>query len=472
MSDPLKLSQLTAALEGFFEKRFAGRTFWVLAEVSSHKPYPNKRWHFFDLIEKDAASNKLVAKMQAVAWRQGFDAIQRFELASGQRLTNGIEVMVQAEVSFNAMYGLKLTVVDIDPAYTMGQMELKRRETLKKLVERYPQFVQKIGDRYQTFNHLRPLPMIIKRVALITSPGAAGYEDFMHSLEENQFGYTFQVDQYFSRVQGLEATKTLTRRVAEISASEKSYDIMVLVRGGGAQTDLFVFDEFDLNREIARAKVPLWAGIGHQRDNTIVDLFCHTSHKTPTRVAEAIVQHNRRAEEYLAGSTERLISGAKEVLADWREDLQWASRVLTTDVPARLHQNQLRLISISNQLQSLSVRRIDREFQLLVRHKEHMHSSAKLLLSEQKRRVGDLSALMAPTVLRKVERERERLMHKASLLKMLNPDNLLKRGYALLEKEGKLITNFNDIQTKDELTVRMHEGTLTVDVRNKRRTEP
>ncbi|MFT5956143.1 MAG: exodeoxyribonuclease VII large subunit [Flavobacteriales bacterium] len=471
MSDPLKLSQLTSALEGFFEKRFSGRTFWVLAEVASHKPYPSKKWHFFDLIEKDAASNKLIAKMQAVAWRPGFKAIQRFERASGQRLTNGIEVMVQAEVSFNSLYGLKLTVIDIDPAYTMGQMELKRRETLKKLVERYPQFVQMIGDRYQTFNQGIHLPMIIKRVALITSPGAAGFEDFMHSLEQNHFGYTFQVDQYFSRVQGLEASKTLTRRVAEISSSDDPYDVMVLVRGGGAQTDLFVFDEFDLNREIARAKVPMWAGIGHLRDNTIVDLFCHTSHKTPTRVAEAIVQHNRSAEEYLAGSKERLISGAKEELSSWKEDLQWASRVLTTDIPARLHQNQLRLNGISNQLQSLSVRRIDREFQLLARHKEHMHSSANLLLSEHKRRVSELSTLIAPTVLRKVERERERLAHKSSLLKMLNPENLLKRGYALLEREGKLITGFSDIQLNDDLTVRMHQGTLGVNVTSKKRIE-
>ncbi|MDG1261223.1 MAG: exodeoxyribonuclease VII large subunit [Flavobacteriales bacterium] len=467
MSEPLKLSQLTSALEGFFEKRFSGRTFWVLAEVSSHKPYPSKRWHFFDLIEKDAKSDRLVAKMQAVAWRQGFDAIQRFEHESGQRLTNGIEVMVQAEVSFSAMYGLKLTVIDIDPAYTMGQMELKRRETLKKLVDRYPQFIQKVGDQYHTLNQRQELPMIIKKVALITSPGAAGYEDFMHSLEKNQFGYTFSIDLYFARVQGMQAAKTLKRRIAEIAAQEEEYDLMVMVRGGGAQTDLFVFDEFELNREIARAKVPMWAGIGHQRDHTIVDLFSHSSHKTPTRVAEAIIQHNRSAEEYLAGARERLLFSVKDEMVSHREKLLKASRVLTSDVPARLHHGQLRLASLSNQLQSLAIRRIDRQREGLGHFQKQLSSVSTNELRDQRRLLSELSSSIGPTVLRKMEREKERLAHRTSLVKMLDPANLLKRGYTLLEKEGKLITDFSSIQEKDKLDVLLNDGRLSVEVKKK-----
>ncbi|WP_306642866.1 exodeoxyribonuclease VII large subunit [Sanyastnella coralliicola] len=464
-SPTLKLSELTNALDDFFQKRFSGRTFWVIGEVSGHKAYPNRSWHFFDLIEKEEGADRLKAKMQVVAWSPGFAAISRFERETGQRFTSGLEVMIKAEVSFHQQYGLKLTVIDMNAAFTMGQMERKRRETLEKLVKRYPDFIQKVGDTFHTQNQDLALPRIIKRIAVITSPGAAGYEDFMHSLEGNPYGYTFHVDLFFSRVQGLEAGITLSRRMYEISSNPDPYDLAVMIRGGGAQTDLFVFDDFGLNREVAKSEVPLWAGIGHQRDQTIVDLFCHTSHKTPTKVAEAILLHNRRSEEHVAGLREALMISGKEIIDQNKSELRQTSLSISALVPRILHRQQRSIAEFFNVIQRYGVKNISSRKTALNVLFASIKPTLRARILHENRQVFEKQSKLIQLQEHQLDREHMKLEQIQQIIRLSDPRKLLKKGYTLLSVDGKIVKDASELKAGDAIEIETHAEKIAAEVK-------
>lgn len=487
---PLQLSELTAKLEHFFSGRFGGRMFWVIAEVSNHKYNSAKQWHFFDLIEKAKGADRLVAKMSAVAWRQAAPEIVRFELESGQKFTDGIEVLVQVELTFNGQYGLKLTLHNIDSSYTLGQMERRRREILARLVLRYPQFVEKRDDRYVTANQKHILPLTIRRIAVISSPSAAGYEDFMHTLNTNAYGYSFGVHMYFARVQGMEAADGITRRLCELSLQPNDYDLIVIIRGGGAQTDLFIFDDFALNRELARATIPVWTGIGHQRDSTIADLFSHTSHKTPTRVAEAIVQHNRKAEERVALLRERLHTSARQGVKKKKEALSRAALLLASKAPELLKHRQRRVFDLNGRMRALCKATITSHRRDIKQLRIELGGASNRILMNQRfalqtlRRALVVNSLtrvknqrkafdtqiqhLAPAVRRTLAKRHEQLAFNISLVRMANPELLLRKGYALVEFNGRIIANADDRKVGDTLTLRLHRHNLRVEIKEKR----
>lgn len=493
--NPLSLSGLTTALDSFFQKRFSGRSFWVIGEVSSHKYYDKKDWHFFDLIEKAKGQDRLVAKMSAVAWSPGAKRISVFQQETGQTLVDGLEVLLKVEVSFHQQYGLKLTVLDIDASFTLGQLFRRRQEIIQQLLRKYPSVITKTDEGYITLNKRQALPMILKRIAVVTSQGAAGFEDFLHSLQENSFGYSFSLDMYYSRVQGEEAAKTLVRRVLEIGASDDDYDLIVVIRGGGAQTDLLVFDDYILNREIARCEVPIWVGIGHHRDETIADLFSHRSLKTPTKVAEEILLHNRKAEELLAHRWAELKECTEDQMKTERYTLQRWSSVFTSIVPQRMRVLREDITMNNLRLQKEVVRRIGKEraslhqasHSLLSGARSRTKSSQKELkdfslqigrasfrvLDRESDRLPDIQLRLARVAKRLVLQKTERLQHLKEKAALLDPENQLKRGYALLAKDGKVLRDAGQLAKGDEFTVLTHKTELDVRVNDlrKRKTD-
>lgn len=437
------------------------------AEIANHKAYPNKGWHFFDLIEKEENGSNMKAKMEAVSWKRSSETIAKFESETGQQFSNGLEVLVYVQVTFHAQYGLKLTLHDIDPSFTLGQMELKRRETLKRLMTEFPQFVRLVGEEIVTFNQERPLQPVIKRIALITSSEAAGYEDFLHTLQDNALGYTFQIDCYFARVQGIDSWPTITNRVREIGSKHEKYDLAVIVRGGGAQTDLMLFDEFNLNLEIARCPVPIWTGIGHHRDSSISDLFCHNRLKTPTKVAESIVEHNRLSEEQVMRLREKLISQTKQILSEQKDFLHRTSRVLTTKVPAHLKERIVEQHQLHRKLSAASMRVLN-DHKGNLRTLEHkVISSVQATLAVESSGLTELKKQLLPKASRYLKNQKGYLSHIVTMVKISSPEKLLKRGYAIVRKGGKVMAGSGSIVAGDEITVEQYEAILSVQVQKR-----
>src|SRR5690606_28233649 len=183
------------------------------------------------------------------------------------------------------VYGLSLTLIDLDPNFTLGNLERLRKETLRRLVQENPDHVSLVKDQYVTRNKQLKLNCVIQRIALIGSPRSEGYTDFVHTMDHNQFGYTFAIDYYYSAVQGVSAEHELVKTLLQVYEKSKQspYDCVVITRGGGAKTDFLVFDTYALSRIVARFPIPIITGIGHHKDVSIVDLMAHTPTKTPTK---------------------------------------------------------------------------------------------------------------------------------------------------------------------------------------------
>lgn len=251
-------------------------TYWVRAEIASL----TERGHcYMELVEK-AKNNAIAAKLRATCWQHVYHLLSAyFANETGQTLAVGMQVLLQVEVSFHAVYGLSLNVVGIDPTFTLGDLARQRQLTIQRLQE----------DGVMDLQRSLPLPLLPRRVAVISAADAAGYGDFCHQLQSNSGGFRFRTQLFPAVMQGEQSPASIIAALQQIAATTDLYDLVVIVRGGGATTDLRNFDDYSLAFHCANFPLPIIAGIGHTRDVSVVDMVVHTSVKTPTAAAEWLI---------------------------------------------------------------------------------------------------------------------------------------------------------------------------------------
>ena len=263
------MSELCAEIGEVLDEGLAP-SYWVQAEISS---LSEKGGHLF----LELAEGKQ-AKMRATCWAGTKELLMAyFEAETGQRLQAGMAVLVEAEVQYHAVYGLSLSIVGIDPKFTGGDIARQRQQTIAQLE----------SDGLLDAQQLLTLPMLIRRIAVVSSASAAGYEDFKHQLDRS--GYRFETTLFGAIMQGESAERSILAALEEIDASQQPYDAVVIIRGGGATTDLNCFDSYTLCAVCAQFPLPILTGIGHTRDVSVLDLVAHESLKTPTAVAEWLI---------------------------------------------------------------------------------------------------------------------------------------------------------------------------------------
>jgi exodeoxyribonuclease VII large subunit len=441
----ITLSQLTAAIQGTIRNAFFGKSFWVVADITGHSYYPAKGFHFFDLVEKDPHTHQLTTKVQANAWSQGTARIAEFERVTGQRFGNDLHVLIRVSVEYHPLYGLKLSLQDIDTSFTRGQLEQQKQATLLRLVNECGDIVRKTADGYFTHNKSLKLQAVVQRIAVISSPKAAGYIDFTKSLQDNIYGYTFHMDNYFATVQGEANVAQICAQLAAIKASGKTYDTVVIIRGGGAQTDLLLFEKFEIGKAVAGFHIPVIAGIGHEINETITDLMAHTSVKTPTMAAEMIISHNRSFEDALLKEQrniiirlQQLVSGRKQQLSSLHAHIVNRSRDLLVTQRADISQ-------LSVQLQS---------------------KPAKLTAS----RLQDLTYLQQNIQLfsrQLVRQQEQQLQHHSTLIRVLSPAALLRKGFAMVYHNGQIVTTAENLRQGDAITVQLADAAVHATIQSK-----
>ena len=251
--------------------------YWVCAEIASM----SVRGHcYMELVEK-AENGILAAKVRATCWNNVYNLLSAyFVQETGQSLHVGLQVMLEASVEFHAVYGLSLNVWNIDPTYTLGDLAKQRQATIQQLTE----------DGVMDLQKALQIPSLPRRVAVISSADAAGYGDFCDQLKHNRFGFKFHVQLYPAVVQGDTAARSVVQALNSIAALEEEWDVVVIIRGGGASTDMSCFDDYNLASHCAQFPLPIIAGIGHTRDVSVVDMVVHTSVKTPTAAAEWLIE--------------------------------------------------------------------------------------------------------------------------------------------------------------------------------------
>ena len=388
-------------------------TYWVQAELSDVRT--NYSGHcYLEFVQKDAGGNNLIAKARGTVWSNIFKMLKPyFEQETGQSFTSGIKVLVEVSVEFHELYGYSLTVLDIDPTYTVGDMERKRREILRQLEE----------EGVIDLNKELEMPMLPQRVAVISSATAAGYGDFCNQLANNPRGYGFRTELFPAIMQGERVEESVIAALDAIYERMEEFDVVVIIRGGGATSDLSGFDTYALAANVAQFPLPIITGIGHERDDTILDMVAHTRVKTPTAAAEYLIACMDRVAERLDDLSYRLQQGV-------RNRLLWEHR---------------RMESLKQRIPSAVYKRIaDAKYGLLAAQRD-LQMASRQFLSIRKHRLELLQQRLNDAL----------------------PEKQLARGYSITLKDGKAVKDVSVLKEGDLVTTLLHRGRIELEVKKK-----
>jgi len=467
--NPIKLTDFARMLEAGIRDQFGQSSYWVTGELSNLKIYENKGHLYFHLVEKDASTGVVSAELSCVGFNAAYASVRAFEEATGQAFSNGIEVLVQVIVAFHPVKGLKVQLQHVDVNYSAGKIQQQRKLSIKKLVDENPDAAQIIDGQLFTRNQSHQLPLAFRKLAVISSEQSAGFQDFMHTLEQNAFGYKIDVDLYPTVVQGEANVSQLVNRMVEIFTSNIAYDALILVRGGGSQTDFLLYDAYPLIKAVSRFPIPVITGLGHLKDISLTDMVAHTSLKTPTMVAEFIIARNRSFEDHLFSVRQqivivgqKLLHAAKGQLVATRDEIRSASRELCVsernflvhlknslcnDAKKLIRHAENDQLDLKRRVTTLPAFQLQRSGNELNNHLRGIQSTA---MQFQKSKLTELHAI-------------------ENIIRILGPESTMKRGYALVLKKGKVVRDIQQISINDTVEIQLIGGqaSATINTTNK-----
>ena len=407
-------------------------SYWVEAELSEAREAYGGHC-YMELIEKDERSNTPIAKAHASCWRNRWMLIKpHFERVTGQRIHAGMKVLLKVHAQFHENYGFSWIVDDIDPNYTLGDMARKRQEIIQTLKEEGVFELQK---------ELR-LPMFCQRIAVISSASAAGYGDFCNQLADNGYGLQFVTSLFPATMQGEGVEQSVIAALNQINAEWEQWDCVVIIRGGGATSDLSGFDTLALAENVANFPLPIITGIGHERDESVLDMISFRRVKTPTAAAAFLIDHLTEVYVCVMDAQETIVQNVKHRLQVERMRLER----LSSGIPV-----QFSLVKTNQGA------RLDR---LMARLSSHVQEK----LSRAQRHLEILSQNVQPIAERKLLNESHRLQMLAQRMKAQDPELLLKRGYSITLKDGKSVRSAGQLKEGDIIETRFADGAVQSEV--------
>lgn len=460
----IKLSELTSKIEQVFKQNFFNQHYWIVAEISGHKFYPDTDRHYFDLVEKTPGSEVEVAKLKAKSWSEGSANILQFEKQTGQKFESGLQVLIKVKVDYHSVFGLSLTLVDIDSSFTLGNIEKQRRNTLLKLVSENPDFIRLSGEEYITRNKELSLSLVIQKIALIASPNSEGYADFIHTINNNQYQYKFEVDNYFSTVQGRDAEKELINTLINIHQSNIKYDCVVLIRGGGAKTDFLVFDTYHLARAVAKFPIPIITGIGHHKDVSIVDLMAHSPTKTPTKCAELIISNNKLFEDALIKTRSSLLIKTQQLLNTTRNNINNEQVSIISNVQYLLKNENQKIDNYNAEIINSSKNYVNDKQSILMSESIRFSHKPLLLLSQKNQIIEHINLNIKTQATKNLQNQNAILNHYVKVMKLMSPANILKKGFAIISVNDKVINEQTELKKSDRISVNFYKKEIEADV--------
>lgn len=379
-------------------------TYWVQAELSDVRS--NSSGHcYLEFVQKDTGGNHLIAKARGTIWSNIFKMLKPyFEQETGQQFASGIKVLVQVSVEFHELYGYSLTVLDIDPTYTLGDMARRRREIILRLKE----------EGVLTMNKELDMPLAPQRIAVISSATAAGYGDFCDQLRNNPYGLSFQTKLFPAIMQGERVEESIISALESVYQELDEWDVVVLIRGGGATSDLSGFDTYNLAANCAQFPLPIITGIGHERDETVLDIVAHIRVKTPTAAAE-----------YLIG---------------------------------RLYETALKLEDHATRVVNKVEERLNWEHTRLNRLSERIPMNVRMCLQSGHYAMKGIQHRIDVALQERLLKEKHRLQLLEHQVRTASPEHLLKRGYSITLLDGRAVTDISMLKEGDVVTTRYAKG--------------
>lgn len=387
--------------------------YWVTGELSEVREASNGHC-YIELVQRDEVTQELVAKARGTIWSRIYSLLRPYFLEqTGEPFAAGLKVLLQVSVGFHELYGYTLDVCDIEPAYTVGDMARQRMLVIKRLTD----------EGVIDLNKELPFPLLPQRVAVISSATAAGYGDFCDQLASNRYGFVFYPHLFQSPMQGSGVEQGIISALDRVAANIDMWDVVVIIRGGGATSELSCFDTYDLANNCAQFPLPIITGIGHQRDESVLDMVAHTRAKTPTAAAELLIHAMLEQETYMTNMMHGVVQGVQQ----------------------RMDAEQQRLQGLLGRLPMATALYLQGEKMRLQTSLQAMFSSAKMLIKEQQHRLDVCNAA----------------------LEAASPERILSLGYSITRVNGRLVRSIDDVVPGDEVTTEVAGGEFTSTVKDK-----
>ena len=436
----MTLSEFNERVEKHINGQADLQSQWVIAETSDLRL--NRSGHCYtELIEKDA-KGVTVAKVDAAIWSNNYARLYyKFKEATGQVLATGMKVLVNVTAGYHRLYGLKVTVNDIDPNYTLGDMARQRQEIINRLT----------AEGIIDMNKELPWPEVPQRIAIISAEGAAGYGDFMNQLQGNPYGLQFYTCLFSAVMQGSQTVPTVLAALDRVNAHIDLFDCVVIIRGGGSTSDLNSFDNYDLASAVAQFPIPVIVGIGHERDVTVLDYVAAMRVKTPTAAAEWLIQQGTTALTRLNELQDAVVTSVRDTVAQAREQLAYFTSMIPATARRIIDTNRVRLDN----------------------HAKNIPFAAGNLITNQRTRLERTVERMGDIVNGAMQREQQHLQALDDKATLLSPVNTLRRGYSLVKLGDKYISTASDLQPGDQVTLQFAtddtQATITTDSKSEER---
>lgn len=404
MVNALSLSQLNRLVGEVIKDTFSD-TYWLIAEISDVRLNHSNGHCYLEFIEKNDLTGAIIAKARGYIWNNTFRMLKPyFEETTRQRFTSGLKILVRVNIDFHELYGYGLTVYDIDPTYTLGDLQRKRQEIIDRLDK----------EGILTMNQELKFPPIPQRVAIISSPTAAGYEDFSDHLSNDKYGFVFYPKLFPALMQGEQTEASVIKALDQIYRHQDAFDVVVIIRGGGATSDLSSFDSYLLAANCAQFPLPVITGIGHERDDTVLDIVAFHRAKTPTAVADFLIEKTVETYDELTNLEDSILSGTTQILNQSNQDLQNLS------------------IRIPNAALSL----LEKQYAALDLYKVRLQHVVKNRLTEAE----------------------SQLKEKEAFIKLSSPEYILAKGYSITLKNGKAVKNAAELKQGDLISTKLSNG--------------
>jgi len=446
MSDvSFSLLELNRLVKSTIESRFDSPV-WLVAEINSITNHRSGHC-YLEFIQKAKDSDQIIAQARATIWSTQYRMLSSyFQSVTNTSLSKGIKILVKVSIDFHELYGLSLNVRDIDPNYTLGDLERRKKEIIEKLN----------SEGIIDMNKSLELPEVIQKVAVISSPGAAGYEDFMNQIDSNKYGYSFDIQLFEADMQGANTENSVVNALNLIFDNDIEFDVITIIRGGGSKSDLSAFDNYNIAFHITQIPIPVISGIGHERDDSITDLVSHTKIKTPTAVANFVIDHNLKFETEMIILGDEIVENVKDYIRTQEMYLTGLGFELnkTKDILSKKYDN---CNEIYYRLKNATKNSILEKKVQLDKSKQRLSREPNILIDNQ---ISSLDSIMKQIKTHKVhilEKEFNRFESVEHRLRLTDPKNVLKRGFSITKANGKVLTKKTNIKEGDEMETVMFD---------------
>lgn len=428
--------------------------YWVMAEISEIKE--NSTGHcYLELIEKNPDEKNVRARVKAIIWNNRFRFLKAFfENITGENLREGIRILVKIKVEYHELYGLSLIINDIDPAFTLGEMAIKRQLIIKKLEQ----------EGIFSMNKELMFPPVPQRIAIISSKSSAGYSDFINHLNTNSFGYVFTTTLFEASLQGTDTEESVINALDKVAFHVHLFDIVAIIRGGGSQSDLSWFDNYNIAYHVTQFPIPVITGIGHDKDISITDMVANRALKTPTAVADLLIESLAEAENHIVGISTEIITASRSIIEKNRARIESAGIKLFPLVKIMMSQLRDKLSAQIIDIINIGKEQVIRAGLVPANLESRLASSFRMVTSDRKMEIRRNIQRLITASSASVKLNNARLKGLDDALGHLNPQNILQRGYSITTLNGKILKFTGQVNLSDMIETHLSDGVLRSEV--------